>query len=98
MKLELAPRAAWEAERCAGWWREHRPAARTLFGEELRAALDQIRSAPHVGSVYEAVGGREYRRLLMPEMRYHVYYRRAGPDHVRVLAVWSAVRGRDPRL
>lgn len=98
MKLDLAPRAVREAERCAAWWREHRPAARTLFEEELRAALDQLRGAPHVGGVYEMVGGREYRRLLMPETRYHVYYRVVAPDHVRVLAVWSAVRGRGPRL
>lgn len=98
MKLELAPRAVREAERCAGWWREHRPAARAAFDDELRAALDHLRSAPRVGTVYEVVGGREYRRLLMPETRYHVYYRVVGPDHVRALAAWSAVRGRGPRL
>jgi len=44
------------------------------------------------------VGGREYRRTLMAETRYHVYYRVVGPDLVRVLAIWSAVRGRAPRL
>ena len=98
MKLALAPRAVREAERCAGWWREHRPAARALFDDELRAALDQIRRAPHLGSVYEAAGGLEYRRRLMPETRHHVYYRVVGPDLVRILAVWSAVRGRGPRL
>ena len=42
--------------------------------------------------------GREHRRVLMPESRYHVYYRVAGPDHVRVVAIWSAVRGRGPTL
>ena len=90
MKLALAPRAVREAERCAGWWREHRPAARALFDDELRAA--------QLGSVYEAAGGLEYRRRLMPETRHHVYYRVVGPDLVRILAVWSAVRGRGPRL
>jgi hypothetical protein len=84
--LTLSPRAIREAERCARWWREHRPAARQLFEEELRRALEQIRSA------------REYRRVLMTETRYHVYYRVSGPDEVRVFAVWSAVRGRGPRL
>jgi len=34
----------------------------------------------------------------MAETRYHVYYRVVGPDLVRVLAIWSAVRGRAPRL
>jgi hypothetical protein len=41
VKLELAPRFLREAERCASWWRKNRPAARLLFDEELRAALEQ---------------------------------------------------------
>jgi plasmid stabilization system protein ParE len=69
-----------------------------LFDEELRRALDQIRTAPQLGSAYEVVPGREHRRVLMPETRYHVYYRVVGPERVRVVAVWSAVRGSGPRL
>lgn len=69
-----------------------------LFDEELRAALDQIRTAPQLGSAYQVVGRQEHRRLLMPRTRYHVYYRVVGPDRVPVVAVWSAVRGRGPRL
>jgi len=98
VRLELAPRAVRDAERCAAWWRENRPAARALFEDELRAALDRIRDRPLLGGIYEVVGGREYRRTLMAETRYHVYYRVVGPDLVRVLAIWSAVRGRGPRL
>jgi plasmid stabilization system protein ParE len=69
-----------------------------LFNEELRAALDQIRTAPQLGSAYQVVAGQEHGRLLMPRTRYHVYYRVVGRDRVRVVAVWSAVRGRGPRL
>jgi plasmid stabilization system protein ParE len=69
-----------------------------VFDEELRAALDQIRTAPQLGSAYQIMPGREHRRVLMPETRYHVYYRVTAPDRVRVLAIWSAVRGRGPRL
>jgi plasmid stabilization system protein ParE len=98
VRLELAPRAVRDAERCAAWWRENRPAARTLSEHELRAALDWIRDAPLLGGIYEVVGGREYRRTLMAETPYHVYYRVAGPELVRVLAIWSAVRGRGPRF
>lgn len=99
MTLTLSPRAIREAERCARWWYEHRPAARQLFEEELRAALEQIRSAPNLGSAFKSrKSEREYRRVLMPETRYHVYYRVVGPERVRVVAVWSAVRGRGPRL
>lgn len=69
-----------------------------LFDDELRRALDQIRTAPQVGSAYQVMPGHTHRRLLMPQSRYHVYYRVVGPDRVRVLAIWSAVRGRGPRL
>jgi plasmid stabilization system protein ParE len=98
VKLEIAPRAVSEAERCARWWRENRAAAHLLFEEELRDALDRIRATPLSGSAYQATPGREHRRMLMPETRYHVYYRVAGPDCVRVVAIWSAVRGRGPAL
>jgi plasmid stabilization system protein ParE len=96
--LELSPRAAREAERCARWWRENRPAASMLFEQELGLALDQIRSAPQLGIAYRVMRDREHRRVLMPETRYHVYYRMTDPNRVRVVAVWSAVRGRGPRL
>jgi plasmid stabilization system protein ParE len=69
-----------------------------LFDEELRRALDQIRSEPNLGVPYTARSGREYRRLLMPTTRHHVYYRIIEEDCVRVAAIWSATRGRNPTL
>lgn len=98
MKLEIAPRAIRDAERCARWWRENRTAAPGLFEDELRTALDLIRAAPTLGSRYDIIPGREHRRVLMPVSRHHVYYRIMGPDHVRIVAVWSAVRARGPRV
>lgn len=98
MRIEIAPRALREAERSAGWWRENRPASRDLFEKELREALERIKAFPQLGSAYQAMAGLEHRRLLMPETRYHVYYRVAGPDLVRVVAIWSSVRGRGPEL
>jgi plasmid stabilization system protein ParE len=67
-----------------------------LFERELRAALDQIRSAPELGSIYRAMGAIDHRRVLMPGTRYHVYYRVAGAEVIRIVAIWSAVRGRGP--
>jgi plasmid stabilization system protein ParE len=98
VKLEFAPRALRDAERCARRWRENRPAARSLFAEELRRALDQVRAAPQLGSAYEVIRGREHRRVLMPATRHHVYYRVVDSERVRVVAIWSAVRGRGPTL
>lgn len=98
MKLELAPRAVRDAERHAHWWREHRPAARLLFDQELAAALEQIRTQPESGLTYPGIVGNDYRRLLLPRTRFHVYYRLAAPDRIRVVAIWGAVRERGPRL
>ena len=98
MKLELAPRAAREAERHARGWRENRPAARFLFDEELRVVLRQIRITPEIGTGYHAMQGREHRRVLMTKTLYHVYYRLVEPDLIRVVSIWSAVRGRGPGL
>jgi hypothetical protein len=98
MKVELAPRAVRQAEACTRWWREHRPDARLLFDEELRVALEHIETAPQAGSRYDARGGREHRRVLMPITRFHVYYRVASSEVVRVVAIWSAIRGRGPRI
>jgi len=69
-----------------------------LFDEELRAALDQIRTAPALGSVYVAMADREHRRVLMPRTRHHVYYRVVTPELVRLVSVWAATRGRGPQL
>jgi plasmid stabilization system protein ParE len=64
MTLTLSPRAIREAERCARWWYEHRPAARLLFDEELRHALDQIRSLPHLGHVFKSLRLRRARERI----------------------------------
>jgi hypothetical protein len=34
----------------------------------------------------------------MPRTRYHVYYRVTEPHRIRVVSIWSAVRGRVPVL
>ena len=98
MRVQFAARALREIKRYGRWWRENRPAARLLFDEELHHAVEQILSAPHLGTTHQAKSGREYRRILMPVTRYHVYYRVVAPDRVLVAAVWSAARGRSPAL
>jgi len=99
VKLELAARAKREAIRHDGWWRTHREVSPDLFERELFRTLEQIETAPRSGTPYTtAKSGREYRRVLMPATRYYIYYRILGPDHVRVDAIWSAVRGKGPAL
>ena len=78
------------------WWRANRHKAPDLFVDELADAFALIEAAPTLGRPYaSSVPG--VRRVVMRTTRYHVYYRLEGDDIV-VLAVWSAVRGRGPRL
>jgi hypothetical protein len=99
VKLEFTARALREARAHDRWWRENRHAAPELFMQELQRALDQVRAAPNLGSVFKAKrSGREYRRVLMPVTRYHVYYSQPAADRVLVHSVWSGVRAKGPAL
>ena len=98
MKIKYALRALREIDQTARWWYEHRPDARSLFEQELAAAIRQIRTAPRLGKVYRVVRGREQRRVLMPKTAQHVYYRVAGPELILILSVWDARRRHGPRL
>jgi hypothetical protein len=61
--------------------------------------LERVETAPRSGTLYTTASSkREYRRVLMPATRYYVYYLILGPDHVRVDAIWSALRGKGPAL
>lgn len=96
-RVSITPEAEEQAEQAAEWWEGNRPAAPMLFVEEFSGALDLLTSAPDVGRRYLHVGIPGLRRLLLPATRYHVYYVHEGGVCL-VLAVWSALRGRPPRL
>jgi plasmid stabilization system protein ParE len=74
-----------------------RPAAQDLFGAELAEATVLLAATPEMGRRYPAAGIPGLRRVLLRATRYHLYYVSEG-DLVTLLAVWSAVRGRSPRL
>jgi plasmid stabilization system protein ParE len=99
VKLEISKRARSHIEKRQAWWSEHRPAARSLFLDELAAAERQLRHAPELGAFYVECNGRIIRRVLLPKTGTHVYYALdANCDLVTILAVWGAQRGRAPRL
>jgi plasmid stabilization system protein ParE len=79
------------------WWRANRPAAPALFAEELTEAMVLLAASPEMGRRYRHPRIPELRRIILRASRYHVYYVLAD-DLVTVLAVWSAVRGRGPKL
>jgi plasmid stabilization system protein ParE len=95
VKVELSEEAQGQAQRIDTWWRENRRAAPDLFTDELDQVLRALRDTPTLGVRYEPKG--EIRRLLLKRTHYHLYLVEE-PERVHVLAVWSAFRGRGPRL
>lgn len=95
LAVEWTARADREATRAVGWWAKNRPATPRLLRQEIAEAIELVRAAPSMGTVWKP----GVRRLVLERTRYHVYYSvEASPDRIRVLAVWSSVRGRAPRL
>jgi plasmid stabilization system protein ParE len=97
--VRTTPDADAQALQAVEWWRSNRIAAPDLFAEELAGAFDLLARAPDIGRRYRRAGIPGLRRILLPATRYHVYYVHVpDEDACVVLAVWSAVRGRPPRL
>lgn len=96
MNVELSDEAHAQVQEIDEWWRENRLASPTLFTDELAEALTMLEQTPTLGTGYEA-GTKHVRRLLLPRTHYHLYIVDE-PDRLYVVAVWSAFRGRGPRL
>jgi plasmid stabilization system protein ParE len=95
VKVRFVRRAERQVDVIDEWWREHRPAAPSLFTTELEAAVALLRTTPHAGAPYAAVDG--VFRLLLPKSRYWIYYRLVGAE-LQISAVWHAQRGHGPSL
>ena len=101
MKLQVwsTPDADAQIAELATWWREHRPAARHLFDNEIRRVWHVLAESPKVGELHRVADIPGLRRLRLRKTPYHVYYV-PRPEHadVVVLAVWSGMRGEGPAL
>jgi plasmid stabilization system protein ParE len=96
VKVELSAEAEAQIDEIHAWWQRNRPAASTLFVDELDRALAMLGDMPALGTVYRA-GSQTIRRLLLRRTQHHVYFM-PEDDRVLVVAVWSAFRGRGPKL
>jgi plasmid stabilization system protein ParE len=95
VKVELSAEAEAQVDRIDAWWREHRQAAPDLFADELDEAVRALAATPGIGVRYAPKPG--VRRVLLTRTRYHLYVIEEAA-RVYVVAVWSAYRGRGPRL
>jgi len=96
VKVELSEEAHEQLREIDTWWRAHRRVAPNLFTDELDVALLALAEMPTLGVSYHA-GTRTVRRLLLRRTHYHLYFVQEA-ERVFVLAVWSAFRGRTPKL
>lgn len=99
MKFEISKRARRQIEKISRWWTENRPAAPTMFLDELADAERLLRSNPEAGIVYARHRTGDVRRVLLSGSAQHLYYRYRGDrDELVVLTVWGAPRERGPKL
>lgn len=89
--VESASQAIIEA---AEWWKANRPKAPDAFAIELDRAFQLLSSQPLIGSRARNVKLAGVRRLHLPRVHYHLYYRvTSNPDAVEILALWHTSRG-----
>ena len=68
-----------------------------LFEHELKKYIALLRGHPSLGRAYPHPEVPGILRVLMPATKFHIYYaHKVDEDAIEVIAVWSAVRGRDP--
>jgi plasmid stabilization system protein ParE len=85
-----------QVDKIEAWWRRNRLGAPDLFTTELAATLVALTETPTLGVEYRARTA-TVRRVLLRRAHYHLYFV-VEADRVFVVAVWSAFRGRGPRL
>lgn len=83
----------------ADWWTINRPKAHDAFAIELERAFQLLASQPLIGARARNVKLAGVRRLHLPRVHYHLYYRvTSSPQVVEILALWHTSRGTSPDL
>lgn len=96
MKLEFSKRAERDARRIDARWQELADHKKT-FAHELTETLEHLVSVSSPGTPFLTARRPHLRRVLMPKSACHVYFELdAAAQVVRVLTVWSGLRGRPP--
>lgn len=96
-KLKLHPLALADMQDADAWWRANSAVGATAFTEALKLAFARLSRMPRLGVPLRNVPRIEARRLVLPEVKYCLYYR-VDEAHRRlvVLRVWHTSRGGSP--
>ncbi len=99
LRLHVDEEAARELRAARSWWRANRSAAPAAFVDDLRRALELIRTQPNVGMRARNVRLTGVRRIHLSRLRYDLYYRLASDRQIiEVLALWHSSRGTGPNI
>ena len=93
--LEIRPTRGASADiHALAWWQRNREKAPRALAEELDRALTLIATSPFVGVRSSSAKSRAVRKLMLPRVRYWLYYRivDSPQTHVELLALWHASR------
>jgi plasmid stabilization system protein ParE len=93
--IVVLTRAQKEIDSAALWWSENRENPDAVR-DEFRRFCENVAVFPEIGTL--VVSSRvAARRILLPDIEYHVYYRvRPRAHRVEVLSFWYAGRGARP--
>jgi plasmid stabilization system protein ParE len=95
--IAVLSRAQREIDAADLWWsqnRENRDAVRDQF----RGFCELVAVFPEIGALV-ASSRVSARRILLPDIEYHVYYRvRPRAQRIEVLSFWYAGRGTRPQV
>ena len=90
-------RAQKEIDSADLWWSEHRENPDAVH-DEFRKFCELVVVFPEIGTLV-ASSRVAVRRVLLPDIEHHVYYRvRPRAHRVEVLSFWYAGRGTRPRV
>jgi plasmid stabilization system protein ParE len=95
LAIKVSARALAEIERAGSWWAENRQSAPGAIRQDVAEILSLLAEQPGIGAPARRSRIRGMRRVILPRIRYYLYYRVAG-DALEVMAFWHVSRGRQP--
>jgi plasmid stabilization system protein ParE len=97
--IAVAPSAQVQLAVLADWWSAHRPDSAVDIKVEFGRVVELLAEMPLLGRPYRRRGKLNIRHYPLSGTPYHVFYS-PWPERgeLRVVAVWSQMRGSQPPL
>ena len=100
-KLHITEGTLADYEVARAWWEVNRPKAPLALQEDFDDAMERLERLGDRGGVELLSPGQRggYRRLLLPRVRYYLYFRVVDDaGAIEVLALWHVSRGTRPQV